>query len=205
MPVAKGAAPQPEDHMLQTSLSRRRTGPEADPAARRRAQDVQELRRRRADRPRHARGRILHHRRPVRLRQDHADPHAGRDGQPTYGDIMLRGERINDVPPNKRPTCMVFQSLALFPHRTVGENIEFPLKIRGVEPAERKERALELMGHLLRLPEGLLRQERHQMLRRRTAARGAGPRARLRPGNSVLRRTAVGARLQAAQGRSRRS
>ena len=44
---------------------------------------------------------------------------AGMD-TPTTGDILLRGARINDVPANKRPTCMVFQSLALFPHRTVG-------------------------------------------------------------------------------------
>ncbi len=71
---------------------------------------------------------------------------------PSTGDILLRGERINDVPANKRPTCMVFQSLALFPHRTVGENIEFPLKIRDVPPAERKARALQLMAQL-RLPE----------------------------------------------------
>jgi len=47
---------------------------------------------------------------------------------------------------------MVFQSLALFPHRTVGQNIEFPLKIRGVDAATRKARALELMAQL-RLPE----------------------------------------------------
>ena len=53
---------------------------------------------------------------------------AGMD-KPTDGDILLRGERINDVPANHRPTCMVFQSLALFPHRTVGENVEFSLKI----------------------------------------------------------------------------
>jgi spermidine/putrescine transport system ATP-binding protein len=72
--------------------------------------------------------------------------------QATSGDILLRGKRINDVPANRRPTCMVFQSLALFPHRTVGQNIEFPLKIRGVEPAKRKERALQLMNQL-RLPE----------------------------------------------------
>jgi len=71
---------------------------------------------------------------------------------PTSGDILLRGERINDVPANKRPTCMVFQSLALFPHRSVGENIEFSLKIRGVEPAKRKARAIELLSQL-RLPE----------------------------------------------------
>jgi spermidine/putrescine transport system ATP-binding protein len=70
----------------------------------------------------------------------------------TSGDILLRGERINDLPANKRPTCMVFQSLALFPHRTVGENIEFPLKIRAVAPAERKARALALLRQL-RMPE----------------------------------------------------
>src|SRR5262245_13835826 len=71
---------------------------------------------------------------------------------PSTGDILLRGQRINDVPANKRPTCMVFQSLALFPHRTVGQNIEFPLKIRGVEPAQRKQRALQLLDQL-RLPQ----------------------------------------------------
>ncbi len=69
---------------------------------------------------------------------------------PSSGDIVLRGERINDVPANRRPTCMVFQSLALFPHRTVGQNIEFALKIRGVDSAERRRRAFELMD-LLRL------------------------------------------------------
>lgn len=76
---------------------------------------------------------------------------AGMD-TPTSGDIELKGERINDVPANKRPTCMVFQSLALFPHRTVGQNIEFPLKIRGEDPGSRKQRALQLMD-LLRLPQ----------------------------------------------------
>ena len=34
--------------------------------------------------------------------------------QPTAGDIVMLGDRINEVPANKRPTCMVFQSLALF-------------------------------------------------------------------------------------------
>lgn len=70
----------------------------------------------------------------------------------TSGDILLRGKRINDLPANKRPTCMVFQSLALFPHRTVGQNIEFSLKMKGIDPAARKVRALELMAQL-RLPE----------------------------------------------------
>jgi len=71
--------------------------------------------------------------------------------EPTSGDILLHGQRINDLPPNKRPTCMVFQSLALFPHKSVGENIAFPLKVRGVEPVLRNARALELMK-LMRLP-----------------------------------------------------
>jgi spermidine/putrescine transport system ATP-binding protein len=68
------------------------------------------------------------------------------------GDILLGGKRINDIPANRRPTCMVFQSLALFPHRTVGENIEFAMKIRGVDRPTRRSRALELMRQL-RLPE----------------------------------------------------
>jgi spermidine/putrescine transport system ATP-binding protein len=71
--------------------------------------------------------------------------------RPSGGDIMLRGNRINDVPANKRPTCMVFQSLALFPHKTVGQNIEFPMKIAGIDPAMRRERAEELLAQL-RLP-----------------------------------------------------
>ncbi len=73
--------------------------------------------------------------------------------RPTSGDIHLRGQRINEVPANKRPTCMVFQSLALFPHKSVGENIDFPLKIAGVEPAKRRARVEELLT-LLRLPVG---------------------------------------------------
>jgi spermidine/putrescine transport system ATP-binding protein len=69
----------------------------------------------------------------------------------TEGEIWLRDERIDQTPANKRPTCMVFQSLALFPHMSVGHNIEFPLKLRKVAPAARKKRALELL-ELLRLP-----------------------------------------------------
>ena len=73
--------------------------------------------------------------------------------RPTRGEIRLNGELLNDVPPNRRPTCMVFQDLALFPHKSVGENIEFPLKIAGVAPAARRERADALLGQL-RLPLG---------------------------------------------------
>lgn len=67
---------------------------------------------------------------------------------PSRGDIFLSGERINDVPANRRPTCMVFQSLALFPHKSVGENIEFPLKIKGETKNNQKTRAIELLEKL---------------------------------------------------------
>lgn len=67
------------------------------------------------------------------------------------GKIWLRDERIEEMPANLRPTCMVFQSLALFPHRSVGENIEFPLKLRKQRPDDRKARAFELLD-LLHLP-----------------------------------------------------
>ncbi|SDE48867.1 ABC transporter ATP-binding protein [Rhodospira trueperi] len=81
--------------------------------------------------------------------------------EPTDGTIWLRGQRIDTVPANKRPTCMVFQSLALFPHMTVGRNIEFPLKVAGVDPAQRRERALELLD-LLRLPREYYAKRIHQ-------------------------------------------
>ncbi len=71
--------------------------------------------------------------------------------QPTGGEITLQGALLNEVPANKRPTCMVFQNLALFPHKSVGENIEFPLKIAGVAPAQRRQRAEALLKQL-RLP-----------------------------------------------------
>ncbi len=70
----------------------------------------------------------------------------------TEGTIRLNGTRIDTMPANKRPTCMVFQSLALFPHMSVGRNIEFPQKLKKIAPAARKARALELL-RLLRLPE----------------------------------------------------
>jgi len=67
---------------------------------------------------------------------------------PTTGHIKIRGEDVTALPPEKRPTSMVFQNLALFPHMSVGENIAFPLEVRGVNKTERKEKALELMEQL---------------------------------------------------------
>lgn len=81
--------------------------------------------------------------------------------EPSTGEIWLRNERIEKLPANKRPTCMVFQSLALFPHRSVGENIEFSLKIRGVGSEMRREKALELLD-LLRLPQSYYGKRIHE-------------------------------------------
>lgn len=81
--------------------------------------------------------------------------------EPTDGAIFLRNQRMETTPANKRPTCMVFQSLALFPHMTVGQNIEFPLKIKKVSQDERKTRALELLK-LLQLPEDYYAKGVHQ-------------------------------------------
>ncbi|WP_022706834.1 ABC transporter ATP-binding protein [Paracoccus zeaxanthinifaciens] len=58
----------------------------------------------------------------------------------THGDIRLDGRPINQVPPHKRGIGMVFQNYALFPHMTVGENLSFPLEVRGMTKAEREDR-----------------------------------------------------------------
>lgn len=62
---------------------------------------------------------------------------------PTQGEIRLDGRVMNNVKPHERDTPMVWQSLALFPFLSARENVEFGLKMRGVEKAERKRRALE--------------------------------------------------------------
>lgn len=51
---------------------------------------------------------------------------------PSAGDICVNDQRINDVPIHKRNLGLVFQNYALFPHKTIGENIAFGLKYRGV-------------------------------------------------------------------------
>ncbi|WP_227356553.1 ABC transporter ATP-binding protein [Haladaptatus salinisoli] len=56
---------------------------------------------------------------------------------PTSGDVFIRGERVNDIPPFERDTSMVFQSYALFPHMTVGENVSFGLEMQGLPDRDR--------------------------------------------------------------------
>jgi putative spermidine/putrescine transport system ATP-binding protein len=66
----------------------------------------------------------------------------------TNGEILLDGRPINQVPPHKRGIGMVFQNYALFPHMTVGENLAFPLEVRGMGKDEREakiKRALDMV------------------------------------------------------------
>ena len=68
---------------------------------------------------------------------------------PTEGDIRLDGQSLVDLPPHKRPTTTVFQHFALFPHRSVLDNVSFGLKMEGVGKEERRKvamDALEMVG-----------------------------------------------------------
>ena len=58
----------------------------------------------------------------------------------TFGDILLDGKPINNIPPHKRGIGMVFQNYALFPHMTVAENLSFPLEVRDISKAEREKK-----------------------------------------------------------------
>jgi putative spermidine/putrescine transport system ATP-binding protein/mannopine transport system ATP-binding protein len=60
---------------------------------------------------------------------------------PDAGQIVVGGEDVTWLPPNKRDLGMVFQKYTLFPHMSVLENIAFPLKMRGLGRSEREERA----------------------------------------------------------------
>ena len=67
---------------------------------------------------------------------------------PTSGRIVIAGRDVTDLPPAKRGIAMVFQSYALFPHLSVGENILFGLKVRNVPRAERDSRLAKAAGIL---------------------------------------------------------
>ena len=70
---------------------------------------------------------------------------------PSAGRIRLGGQDITELPSHRRNFGMVFQSLALFPHLTVAENIAYGLRIRGAGRSDRRARAEQLL-ELVRLP-----------------------------------------------------
>lgn len=80
---------------------------------------------------------------------------------PTDGRIYVGGADQTEVPTHKRGMGMVFQSLALFPHLDVADNIAYPLAIRGVDKATRRASAEELL-ELVQLP-GLGSRRIHQL------------------------------------------
>jgi ABC-type sugar transport system ATPase subunit len=63
---------------------------------------------------------------------------------PTSGEIRIDGRVVNDIEPRDRGLGMVFQSHALFPHKTVGQNIEFGLRMKRIARAERAKRVREV-------------------------------------------------------------
>ncbi|WP_368419888.1 ABC transporter ATP-binding protein [Rhodovarius sp.] len=81
--------------------------------------------------------------------------------EPSAGQLLLDGQDITALPPEKRAFGMVFQGYALFPHMSVAENIAFPLRVRGQGRAERDEKLraaldlVQLTGFADRLPKQL--------------------------------------------------
>ena len=64
---------------------------------------------------------------------------------PTAGEVLLDGESLLGLPPDKRPTTTVFQHFALFPHKNVLDNVDFGLKMHGMGKEERRAIAMETL------------------------------------------------------------
>jgi sn-glycerol 3-phosphate transport system ATP-binding protein len=92
------------------------------------------------------------------------------------GAIRIGGRDVTQLPPSKRNISMVFQSYALFPHLNVEENIVFGLKVRRLNPADRKRR-LKRVAELLGLQE---------LLRRKPAELSGGQRQRVALGRAIV-------------------
>lgn len=67
---------------------------------------------------------------------------------PTEGDILIDGKDVTDVPPNKRPVNMVFQSYAVFPHMTVEQNVAYGLKMDRVPSSEIAPKVAEALAQV---------------------------------------------------------
>jgi iron(III) transport system ATP-binding protein len=84
---------------------------------------------------------------------------------PTAGEIRIRDRLVSGpghfIPPEARKVGMVFQSYAVWPHMTVEANVSYPLKLRGLRPAERRERTRRVL-ELVQLP-GLEGRFPHQL------------------------------------------
>jgi multiple sugar transport system ATP-binding protein len=99
----------------------------------------------------------------------------------TGGDLHIGERRVNDIPPGDRDIAMVFQSYALYPHMTVGENIGFPLAMAKVDKAEIAKRVDEAARIL-----GL-----REYLDRKPKALSGGQRQRVAMGRAIVRQPSV--------------
>jgi multiple sugar transport system ATP-binding protein len=97
---------------------------------------------------------------------------------PTEGDILLNGEPVLDLAPRDRRIAMVFQDFALYPHMSVSENIGFPLKLSGVDPAPRGEQIGNVASAL-----GI-----GDVLARKPGQLSGGQRQRVAMGRAIVRR-----------------
>lgn len=97
--------------------------------------------------------------------------------QPSAGEILIDGQRVNDQPPQKRDVAMVFQSYALYPHMSVAENIAYPLRIRKIDAAKIRQQVhdtaalLEIEPLLTRRPRELSGGERQRVALARAIVR----------------------------------
>src|ERR671935_95673 len=97
--------------------------------------------------------------------------------RPTDGEVLIGGRVVNELPPRARKIAMVFQSYALYPHKSVMQNIVFPLRAERLDKAEQDRRArwaVELLGigHLLpRKPRELSGGERQRVALARALVR----------------------------------
>lgn len=66
--------------------------------------------------------------------------------EPTHGQIRIDGQDMQGIPANKRPTNMVFQSYAIFPHLNVGDNVAYGLRNRGISRSEIDTRVSEALS-----------------------------------------------------------
>jgi len=97
--------------------------------------------------------------------------------QPTSGEIHIGGQRMTDVPPQDRNIAMVFQSFALYPHRTVKGNLSFPLQAQGIDEAEIDERTRSVAETL-----GIA-----EMLDRKPSQLSGGQQQRVALGRAIIR------------------
>src|SRR5215203_3833581 len=93
------------------------------------------------------------------------------------GDLIIGGERVNDLAPRDRDIAMVFQNYALYPHMTVRENMGFALKLAKVDSAEIDRKVddaaaiLDLTAHLDRKPANLSGGQRQRVAMGRAIVR----------------------------------